>query len=370
MATQRNMMNVVDELAQEGLLAGDAGIAARAAVRTDRSASGAPWFVSLLMGGAAWLAAALLLSFFFAFDVFDQAAADLVLGSVFIAGGTLLAHRMGHVVFWNQLAFVASLTGQVLLLAGVYLLTDEMVPTVLVGIGLEAVLLFAYPNGLHRLLSVLAMVLGTMALLVEWELTEGVHALITLLALGAVVLSQRQMQLDASRWHALRPPLLYGASLSLLTLCVLSLIDGYDAIYWWLSAAGLALVLLYAGFLIFAEQGIDWRGRGLLWLVGGLVLVCIPAYQTPGILAAVLVLVLGFWRGDGLLMGLASLFLAAFIITYYYNLDITLLLKSFILAGTGVVLLALRLLWRRVMTDEDEAHAPTSTEGSTEGGAL
>lgn len=365
MANRWTMINVIDELAQDGLLTGEAENAAREAVRTDRSASGAPWFVSLLMGGAAWLAAALLLAFLFAFELFENESVSFVTGAVLMVGATVLARCMKAGVFWTQLAFVFSIAGQVLFIGTIFQFTEELVPTVLAGIVLETVLFFVYPNGLHRLLSVLAVVLGIMALLVEWELSEGVHGLNTLLALGATVLAQRESRLDASRWHALRAPLLYGTSLALLALCILSLIDGYEATYWWLSALGLALVLLYAAFTIFAQQGIDRRGRALLWLVGGVVLVCIPAYQTPGILAAILVLVLGFWRGDRPLMGLASLFLAAFIIMYYYNLEITLLIKSFILAGTGVVLLALRLLWRRAIADgpEEVAGDPARAEG-------
>ena len=86
-----------------------------------------------------------------------------------------------------------------------------------------------------------------------------------------------------------------------------------------------------------------------LWALVAVALLLIPAYQTPGILAAVIVLLLGFWRNNVLLMGLATLFLLFFLSAYYYNLDIILLNKSYILMGTGVVLLALRFAFQRVV---------------------
>ena len=70
------------------------------------------------------------------------------------------------------------------------------------------------------------------------------------------------------------------------------------------------------------------------------------------ILAAVIALLLGYWRANTLLMGLATVFLLFFLGAYYYNLDITLLNKSYILMGTGAVLLVVRFWFHRVVAVE------------------
>ena len=62
----------------------------------------------------------------------------------------------------------------------------------------------------------------------------------------------------------------------------------------------------------------------------------------PGILAALLVLTLGFWRNSRDLMALAAIFLVFYIWAYYYSLEWTLLAKSLVLLGSGIILLALR----------------------------
>jgi len=54
-----------------------------------------------------------------------------------------------------------------------------------------------------------------------------------------------------------------------------------------------------------------------------------------------------------LLMGLATVFLLFFLSAYYYNLEITLLNKSYILLGTGAVLLVVRLLFHRLIGERD-----------------
>ncbi len=88
--------------------------------------------------------------------------------------------------------------------------------------------------------------------------------------------------------------------------------------------------------------------------MGGTVLCNLPLLMTPGITAAILVLVLGFQRGQRVLMGLALVFLAVFLIAFYYHLDVTLLVKSGILAASGIVLLGMR--WALLRQHDPAAH--------------
>ena len=83
------------------------------------------------------------------------------------------------------------------------------------------------------------------------------------------------------------------------------------------------------------------------WLAAGTVLVSLPALWTPGVLAAVIVIVLGLQRANRLLLGLGAAFLAVFLIAFYYHLDVTLLVKSLLLLATGLLLLGLRALMPR-----------------------
>ena len=61
------------------------------------------------------------------------------------------------------------------------------------------------------------------------------------------------------------------------------------------------------------------------------------------------------WRSSGLMTGLAAAFLLFFLGAYYYNLDLTLDEKSYILAGTGGVLFLARFGLRHVAGTTDAA---------------
>lgn len=317
-----------------------------------------PWYIRAFIGGTAWLSAMLLVAFLGMAGFIDGGVATMIIGGVFIVTALVVATWQGDSIFWGQLAFAVSLAGQVLLVGGIFSETRSVAITALSMMGVESLLFFLYPDSVHRLISLLGIVAALLALLMEWELQEGVHLLIWVLALASVLLWEYVARIWSSRWSTYHSPLGYGAPLALLGICILSLIDAYEADLWWISALGLALVLLYLGYRVLVELDIHVRGLGGLWLLGAVALLCIPAYQTPGILAAIIVLVVGFWRGNLLLMGLATAFLAGFLITYYYNLDVTLLVKSYILLGTGGLLLALRVVWLRLT-----AHAEEQTEG-------
>jgi len=339
---------LLTQLVDEEYLTSDAEASIAAALANGRAETETPWYVKALIGVAAWLAAIFLVAALGIAGLIEVGMTAIATGGVFVAGALILAWRLGHGIFWGQLAFALSLAGQLLVIGGVLSETSSIAAAALVAIGLETVLFVLYPDGLHRLLSLLALCAALLALMMEWDAAEAVHLLITVLALGAVLVWQYAAQLWVGRWASFQMPLGIGLPLALFLICVLSLVDGFEATLWWLSALGLAVVLLYLGSVILIELGIGLRSAVGIWFVAAVVLIAIPAYQTPGILAAIIGLLLGFWRGNRLLLGAATLFLLGFLAAYYYNLTVTLLVKSFILMGTGVVLLLLRTLLLRI----------------------
>jgi hypothetical protein len=254
---------------------------------------------------------------------------------------------VGNSIFWGQLAFAFSLTGQGLTTAGIADWTNNTTQTAVLIALLEVVLFVAYPDLLHRMISVLMVVAAAVVVLYDQHLGNGIHALAILSALGTVGLWQAEARILGQRWGNLHAPLVYSLPIALFAICGLAQVGLFPTTYWWVSAIGLAVVLLYLGYQILSDLAIQPQSAVGLWFIAALVLVMIPAWQTPGIVAALIVLLVGYWRGNTLLLGLAMLFLLLFLGAYYYNLDITLLNKSYILMGTGVVLLALRGVFTR-----------------------
>ena len=68
--------------------------------------------------------------------------------------------------------------------------------------------------------------------------------------------------------------------------------------------------------------------------------VLLGVVSAPGVLLSIGLMILGYAKHDKLLLTLGALLMPTFLCLYYYNLDVSLLTKSLILTGSGVVLLA------------------------------
>jgi hypothetical protein len=68
--------------------------------------------------------------------------------------------------------------------------------------------------------------------------------------------------------------------------------------------------------------------------------VCLGVISAPGILLSIGLMILGYAQHDRLLLIVGGLLFPVFLSLYYYNLDLTLMIKSGILVASGAVLLA------------------------------
>ena len=245
-------------------------------------------------------------------------------------------------VFIGQLTLALSLAGQLLFIIGLEAEISNIPLTILLTIILEGVLIALYPDKLHRFLSTLVICGALFWLFIDQEVAEVSHLLVILLAIGTVLMWQFEAPLTGTRLNRLYRPLGYACPLALFGFLSLSFVNEIEIEWWWVSAVGLLGVLLYLEYLILSQHDLPWQSKTGLWFLVGTAILIVPASQTPGILAALIGLLLGYHRGNRLLLGLATAFLALFIIGYYYNLDLTLLTKSFVMMGTGLIFLGLR----------------------------
>ncbi|MBX9696706.1 MAG: DUF4401 domain-containing protein, partial [Alphaproteobacteria bacterium] len=104
-----------------------------------------------------------------------------------------------------------------------------------------------------------------------------------------------------------------------------------------LSTISAGTGLLAAIYLINREKRLLTLEQGLLITVAVASLIY---FNVSEILLCMLVLVVGYARREAILFWMGLVFLPVFIILYYYDVEMTLLAKSFSLMGTGLVLLA------------------------------
>lgn len=350
-----------DRLSAEGLVEGE---------MPDPERSASPWFVRVMLGIAGWIGALFLIAFIgsgLAFIIRDAASAGIV-GAACCAAAFALFRVADGKDFGEQFGLALSLVGQVLIgigLADFLKMDDPAFYLVLAAV--EATLALAVPNFLHRVLTTsgaaIALALGVSQL--------SLHGLAApLLCAGVAVI-----WLEPKRWAEagrIWRPIGYGLVLALLLVETFRLFGaeqwlrpqekspGWFALHGPLLGRGLtAAVLVWVAASLTLREEAHGAGRISPYTVGAAIGLGLLSLEAPGLASALLILLLGFAAGSGILAALGILSLLGFVAHFYYSLQASLLEKSGILALTGLFLLgahfAMRFVFPPWATDPDHA---------------
>ena len=300
-----------------------------------------PLLIRVLVGIAAVIACACFIGFLWKIGLidYDEPAGMLVSGPVFIVAAIVL-NRVPGVSrptigsFLMQASLAAMATGKLLFILGFIELFTTSWALSLAALIVTAATYPFFPMSIDRFLSSFVVLLSVMVNLVWGDETTLPRELLMTgffvlqLAVAAVFLTDARIRREYL-------PLAYALAFSL---CVTVLIPGaYEATHSILVNGALAggLIALFA----WAGGGVDTLKRPAMVLasVGAVVLATISA---PGLMLSIGLMIFGYAKHDRRLLILGALLMPAFLWTYYYNPDVSLLMKSVILTVSGIALLA------------------------------
>ena len=335
---------------------------------------GGPWYLQAVSGFGAWLAALLVLSMLGGLvgDLWSSTGARMLIGGALCAGAAVVARRaQAQAAGAREGAFLAQFM-LACALAGIALLGSVVVEHVHGSVRqagalalLAAVLLAANPERVHRALMAWMLVVSVIAAL--WLLK-----LEPLISIGLAAVTAA-LWLGQARWAAagLLP---VTAPVGVACAGMLVLLQAPDVVPPEVASqapfaldatrsalvrcAGLAVVLAAAGIIVARRVGdeglpVDSAGRtrsSRAPLLIGLfsVLLAAAAWRTPGVVACLLVWLLGTSAGRSQLVWYALAGLAAYLGMRYYALDMDLMDKGVAMIVVAAVLLGTCLLLPRV----------------------
>jgi uncharacterized membrane protein len=174
------------------------------------------------------------------------------------------------------------------------------------------------------------------------------HILATpLFALGAA-LFLGESRIAGHPWAALRAPVAYGSIVGAFLLVMLAL-WGPDDQRTGAFATTLGLTAVTAVGLVttvLAELDFD-DPRVQVTVVATTLALGALTWSTPGVIAALATLLLAFHRRNPALFAVGAAFLVGFLTWFYYDLALSLWVKSGVLVGSGALLLGARGLLQR-----------------------
>lgn len=327
--------------------------------------AGTAWYIRAMLGAAAWIAAVFLLAFIgmALHELVRTNVAKIVTGLVVCAGAAVML-RLATGPFVGQLVLVLSLTGQTLFAFGMLNLFDRgrlpgATPMFVVA-ALEALLVIAVPNVVHRVICTIAAALALAYGL--WSTGLGTLGL-PLAAAAFVVVELDEMRL--ARWPRLYPAIGIGLALAIVAILPVQVAD--DEWSFWrhresdllfgprFADAAMGAVFFGAALWLVAKADIARGTSAYVAVLAGALALALVSVGVPGLSAALLILLIGFVTSQRVLAGLGTLALLAALARFYYTLSATLLVKSAILLATGVVLLTFWAVLRHAGKAADHA---------------
>jgi hypothetical protein len=325
-----------------------------------------PWYVRLMLGVAGWIAALFLLGFVAAglAWIIRSEQASLFSGLSMLGLAWWLLRKFSKQDFMSQFALAVSFAGQVLFAVGVFgwfgvelqSTTSWIIMTLA-----QAMLALLMPNTIHRLWSAMAASISFYMLLHSVQLAAVAPAIILASAAWAWL-----HEFSLPRHGSMIRPMAYGLLLALVLMDVaggaLQPLAGMNVV---LQAQPLLAPwmgdLLTGAVLLWVVWTLLQRGEGgssrppAIAILATVMLLVLVTFKAPGLPVGVCIIVLGYAHGNRVLTGLGIAALLIYASTYYYTLDATLLVKSEVLAASGLVLLLARWLMRRVLSGAREA---------------
>lgn len=342
---------------------------ARAAEAITAAGEDTPWFVRLVVGAAAWGS-----SFFFgAFldligwvDIEDQ---GLPFGLLFAAAAILLRRQWSTheqasgqrapgglwADFGVQAALALSLMARFYVLIGMNQFVDRQQDAVLALIPLELLFLALYNDPVQRFLASALLGLWSGIAVFDRDLPLLREAVALAFVAATGLLWARLADVLRSPLAAWATPVGYGLAIAASGLLLEGLIFAEfreDPPYGWPLTLGVILLVAALAWRILRDLEIDPRSKPALVAWALLALLAAIGWREAGVPAALGLLALAFRARERWLLVLGVLFTLAFGTHFYYDMDLDLLLKSGVLVGSGLAMLAAR--WALLHGTDDE----------------
>jgi hypothetical protein len=290
---------------------------------TEQNEDALPWLVRAMTAMGAFFASIFLLLYLLVEGVVTEHN-GVLFGLAMCALASFVA-SVSRSEFITQACLSVSFCGQLTAWLA-YAVTHDRVETALFMAGLELALVASYPSVFGKFLSV-----NLSGLFVAYWLTLvappiAIDLLVVLVACLVVLLWANQHEMLAGPYARAHAPVAMGSVTLLFTLLISTIVRiGTLPPIGLVGALGLTVLAVLAARALGAPKKVS----------AGLAIAGLLSCTAPGVMAAVLVLLLGFYRRSQTMRGLAITFLLAFGSAYYYHMDLSLLQKSLVLMLSG-----------------------------------
>ncbi len=312
-----------------------------------------PWYMRIFAGIGAWFAALLFIGFLVIARIITNEVGALIVG-LGLCAVSVGFNRVKHSsTFVQQLALATSITGQILAVIGWAAIIDGSIIAAAFGvIVLEIILFVAQRDFIQRLIATLTIIAAIHVIvgdLSNWfDNLNYVYLLLSCLIIMFSFFLWLDSKIREDQIWSISSPICYGILLFMVGSSLFTSFDwdtGFLSSSFFILPAIVAIICLGMSIWMIINE-FDYKISPIeLACIGiGLLFIAFIGINTPAIIIALLVILLSYWRGYQVMLGLGCLALISALSLYYYNINLSLLAKSISLFCTGMTLLVIRAL--------------------------
>lgn len=368
--------DILSHLNEKELIADDTKEQLSKFIINKQSEQELPLYLLVLLGIGAFIASLLLIQFLVLSSIIDtDNSTNLIIWGLIFIGGAIGLYRLSNQKsntpitnsFFIQFSFTSMLIGKILFVIGIDILLDY--EWTLMSWEITLALLFLssatyhiYKVSIDRFLSSFALLFSIIInIILDFDRSIGLRDYISPATLiniffllqflgSAFLLTYPKIKSDYI-------PLSYAFVFSLCA--TIFFLSSYARFGEEIINQVFINILLIVGLItlfIHISGGIKKLKKEPL-IFTSIIALLLGLISAPGILLAIGLLALGYYKHENILIGLGVLILPVFLISYYYNLDISLIQKSIILMGSGILLLLGRLYLKYKQWDKGYNYA-------------
>ncbi len=299
--------------------------------------------ILIAIGGV--LSTLLLLAFLLSTGIYDSELSMLITGIFFMIGSVLL-HRSKQQIYIETLGFTTYLAGLSLFIFGLGQYVDTNAEIIALMVIIISILSMIWVQKyIHVFLSVL-IINGSLYTLFAsknaYELLHITNAFITI-GITYALLNEAKLLTKYRKWAHFHNPIIAGLIVSFLGGLLIISNRNYFAVnpqLIWISSIAILIVLFFVLQKIVQLLNVTSRSKQILTFVLSY-LALLPTAFFPAISGAVLILLLSFLVNRKAFFGISVAVLIYSVSQFYYDLKITLLIKSILMMITGALFLIL-----------------------------
>lgn len=328
------------------------------------------WIIRIFAGFGAWLSMLTFMGFLGLAKLFDSGEATLFVGIIFLITSLIFSNKINHHLFLEPLILALGMIGQGLIILATDKLSsnsnDELMISIVILIMAIIVFLFTKSHT-QAFLSIIGFGFGILSFLFEFKLFGGIHLFIGLFvfAFSGLLLLENKIFTLFQKYL-----IFYNTIILALGISITGLLATYHLIsinkyllkssqrsiffeYGWISSIliiGCSILVIYH-----LLKELDLEKIHFIIIFGCLsLLLSLSFFISAGISWSFLVILLGVFRSQKMVLGIGVISFLYFLGLFYYGLHMTFLVKSITLMVSGFLFIVVGIFIRLKFLKHDE----------------